>query len=147
MTNAVASLFTVTPAKAAIPPAPKADTPVKKELVLPDNEITAGVQKQMDWHTDTCTMEIWDGGVIDGDVVSVLFNDQVVLSHYSLVKARKQLKLPLTSRKNTIAIVAEEEGTNPPNTAQLSLWDGGLNYKITAYSSKGARAIIIIKKN
>ena len=65
------------------------DTVVVKEPPLPENTITSGVQKTLSWQTDSCTIEVWDGGVIDGDVISVLLNDKPVLTNYSLVKAKK----------------------------------------------------------
>ncbi len=130
------------------PPAPKQDTLVPKEttVALPANTITAGVQKQLEWSTDSCIIEVWDGGVIDGDVVSILLNDIPVLNKYTLTKARKQLRLPLTKNASTITIVAEDEGVNPPNTAEIALHDGNASHRITAFNKKGDKAIIIIKK-
>ena len=130
------------------PPPPKADTVAIKEPVpaLPANTITAGVQKQLDWNTDSCIIEVWDGGVVDGDVVTILVNEVPVLTKYSLVKARKQLRLPLTKNTTTITIVADDEGVNPPNTAEISLLDGTANHRITAFNKKGEQATIIIKK-
>ncbi len=127
---------------------PKTDTAATKEPVpaLPANMITAGVQKQLEWNTDSCIIEVWDGGVVDGDVVTILLNDTPVLTKYSLVKARKQLRLPLTKNTSTITIVAEDEGLNPPNTAEISLLDGKASHRITAFNKKGEKAVIIIKK-
>ncbi len=127
-------------------PKPQADTPIKREPV-PANTITEGVQKQIDWNTDTCIFEIWDGGIIDGDVVTVLFNDKTVLTNYTLEKAHKQVRIPLANKtRNTITIVAEDEGANPPNTANIGLTDGGISYNITAYNNKGKKATIILVK-
>ena len=135
--------------KAPPPPAPKPDTVVKKEPVVPQvpaNTITAGVQKHLDWNTDSCIIDVWDGGIIDGDVVTILLNDKPVLTKYTLVKARKQLRLPLEKSITTIAIVAEDEGLNPPNTAEISLHDGDTDHKITAFNNKGEKATIVIEK-
>ena len=147
-TNAPGSVFYVEK-KAPPPPAPekpKTDTPTTKEPALPPNTITEGVQKQIDWTTDTCVMEIWDGGVIDGDVVTVLYNNQPVLTNYTLEKAHKRLRIPLTKKASTITVIAEDEGINPPNTADILFIDGSAFYKLTAYNKKGKQAIIIITK-
>ncbi len=128
------------------PEKPKLDTPAIKEATVPPNTITEGVQKQIDWVSDTCVLEIWDGGVIDGDVVTVLYNDEPVLTNYTLTKPHKQLRIPLTKRKSAITIIAEDEGINPPNTADILFIDGGAYYKLTAYNKKGKKAIIIITK-
>jgi len=123
-----------------------ADTILTKEPALPDNTITAGVQKQIDWQADSCTIEIWDGGVIDGDMISVLLNDKPVLTNYTLVKAKKQLRVPVGKNVNKVTIVAEDEGVNPPNTAEITLVDGDAIYKITAFNKKGARAQIVLRR-
>ncbi len=123
-----------------------ADTIVTKEPALPDNAITAGVQKQIDWQSDSCTIEIWDGGVIDGDVISVLLNDKPLLTNYSLVKARKRVRVPVSKTVNVVTIIAEDEGINPPNTAEIALIDGEAVYKITAFNKKGARAQIVLRR-
>ncbi len=122
------------------------DTAVAKEPGLPANAITAGVQKQIEWKGDICTIELWDGGVIDGDVISVLLNDRPLLTKYALIKGKKQLRFPVSSKLSTITIVAEDEGANPPNTADIVLWDGDTYYKITAYNKKGAKAQILLKR-
>ncbi len=135
--------------KKPLPVPPKRDTivaPTEPTVALPANTITAGVQKQLEWTTDSCIIEVWDGGVIDGDVVTILLNDVPVLTNYTLAKAKKQLQLPLIKNTNTITIVAEDEGVNPPNTAEIMLLDGRASHRITAFNKKGEKSIIIIKK-
>ena len=136
--NNSTSLFYVE--KKTPPPAPKPDTIAKKEPeipIVPANTITAGVQKELEWNTDVCVIDLWDGGIIDGDIVTVLLNDKEVLTNYALVKARKELRLILTKAVNTITIVAVDEGVNAPNTAEISLRDGDIGHKITAFNKKG----------
>ncbi len=125
---------------------PEPSAEIKNEQTVSDDKITAGIQKQFDWNTDTCILEIWDGGVIDGDVVSVLINDQAALTNFTLAKEKKQLRLPLTKKINIITIVAENEGINPPNTAQMILYDGAAQYRITAFNKQGEKAVVVIKK-
>ena len=133
--------------KKETPPKPVArDSVVTKPAPLPENTITAGVEKQIEWTSDSCTIEVWDGGVIDGDVITVLYNDKPVLTNYSLVKAKKQLRFPVSKKANIVTIVALDEGINPPNTAEINLWDGNTVYSITAFNKKGARAMVVIKR-
>jgi hypothetical protein len=122
------------------------ETLAKNQLPERESTITAGQQKQYEWTTDTCVLDIWDAGVIDGDVVSVLVNEKTVLANYTLAKGKKQLKIALTQKSNTITIVAEDEGVNPPNTAEILLSDGDVHYKITAFNKKGEKASVVIRK-
>ena len=145
--NAPGSVFYREKKVLPTPEKPKTDTPVAKEPIVPPNTITDGVEKQIDWVTDTCVLEVWDGGIIDGDVITVLYNDVPVLSNFTLAKAHKQLRIPLAKKKSTITIIAEDEGINPPNTADVLLIDGGKYYKITAYNKQGKRSMIVISKH
>ena len=132
----------------------KDDTPVVKkapeyevqETQTGEYEITNGITKQFEWHSDTCNFEIYDGGIIDGDEVSVIFNGQNVLTNYVLAKQKKLVKLLLNKGKNTITILAEYEGKVPPNTANVIISDGNRRYKIKAFNYAGDKANIIINK-
>jgi hypothetical protein len=112
----------------------------KSEPAIDKDQITAGVQRLFDWNTDSCTLEVWDGGVIDGDKISLLVNDERVLTNYTLAKERKILRFPVTKKINTITVIAEDEGINPPNTVQLIFHDGSEQYNLTAFNSKGEKA-------
>ena len=137
---------------AIVPPPPKE---IKKELVEPHftvakqgiaETITAGSNKEIESNTDTLTLDLWDYGNIDGDVVSVTLNGQMILSKYTLDSLKKRLKIHVNKGFNTIAIIAENEGIAPPNTARLLLTDGDKHYNLTAYNYKGKSATITIRK-
>jgi len=113
---------------------------------LVTDKITAGVEKTYDWHSDTVVIDIWDGGNVDGDKITLEFNGKPYLTNYYLVKEKKQLRLPLSGGVNTISILAVNEGSDPPNTADLLLTDGTLKYSILAYNPKGMKSVIKIKK-
>jgi hypothetical protein len=111
------------------------------------HKITAGVEKTYEWHNNTVIIDVWDGGHIDGDVVTLLYNDSTILDHYTLTSFKRQLQVPLSKDKtDVLTIVAENEGSEPPNTANLTLTDGDIKYNILAYDKKGQQAIIKIKR-
>ncbi len=107
-------------------------------------EITAGVVKQFEWRTDSCIIELFDGGVIDGDEITLVFNDDEILQRYTLTKKRKRMSLYLSKKVNTISIIADKEGYIPPNTADIVLYDGHTRYRIEAYNNIGESATIKI---
>lgn len=159
-------LFSETPATtAAATPVAKPETPVqatpaKKMIIVYDtarkqqqavttpqpDKITANVEKIYDWSSDTVVIDVWDGGNIDGDVISIACNDNRVLSHYRLKEDRKQLRIPLGDGTTVITVYAEEEGNEPPNTANLLLTDGSKQHPVIAYNTKGKQAVIRIRK-
>ncbi len=109
-------------------------------------EITSGITQQFQWYSDTCILDIYDGGVIDGDKITVIFNADEVLSSHTLTKQKHQMKLYLKGKINTISIIAENLGKTPPNTANFTLTDGKRHYKIKAFNDIGESAEITLKK-
>lgn len=110
-------------------------------------KITAGVEKVLEWHSDSVVIKIWDGGRVDGDIVSVLLNNTPLFSRYTLAKTPKILHFALTGATiNTVTIIAENEGNEPPNSANMVLVDGAITYPIVAYNSIGKTAVIKIKR-
>jgi hypothetical protein len=45
-----------------------------------------------------------------------------------------------------ITIYAEEEGNEPPTTANMLLTDGSKQYPVIAYNNRGRQAVIRIRK-
>lgn len=134
---------------AALLPAQK--TPVQKDsttdaTVVAATEVTAGHDKRIEWQTSSCVLELWDGGLEDGDIVTILVNGKPLLTDHVLTAERKKFNLPVSEKLTTISIVAGEEGANPPNTAELQLTDGTEVHRLTAFNKKGKSASIILVK-
>lgn len=114
---------------------------------LPAQKITTGIEKSLDWNTDSLVVDVWDGGTIDGDRVTLELDGKPVLQNYFLVKDKKQIRLPLTGTgTHTLAIVADTEGSEPPNTARVLLTDGSKQHHLEAYDNKGDKALIKITR-
>ncbi len=120
---------------------------VKEELPPAMDQVTAGVAKAYEWHSDTVVIAVWDGGDIDGDRITLQYNGKNCLENYMLQRAKKEIRIPVsTSGTDIITIIAENEGAAPPNTANLLLTDGAKKYSILAYNKKGDQAIVRIKR-
>ena len=120
-------------------------TVIEKPLVT--DKITKGIEKTYEWHSDTAIIDIWDGGTVDGDQVTLAYNGKPLLTKYSLVKQKKQLRVPVSKQGvDIITILADNEGSDPPNTADLMLTDGKTQYSILSYNNKGQVSVIKIKK-
>ncbi len=126
---------------AAATPAPATAQPAVTE------KITAGVEKSYDWYTDTVIIEAWDGGNIDGDRITIDYNGKPLITNYYLIKDKRTLRVPVTPGKtDVLTITADNEGSDPPNTASLMLTDGTRKYSVIAYNTKGGKAIVKIKR-
>jgi len=112
------------------------------------DEITAGIQTVYDWLSDTVIIDIWDGGSIDYDMVTIVYNTDTLLKNYTLKAQKKRLKAIVRTigEDDLLTIIAENEGNEPPNTADLTLIDGDKKYNIEAHNNTGQKAVIRIRK-
>ncbi|HEU4610097.1 MAG TPA: hypothetical protein VFS31_18385, partial [Chitinophagaceae bacterium] len=119
-----------------------AAVPVKKQ-----ESITEGKDKTYLWQSDNIVMEVWDGNAIDNDRVTVLLNGNEVLKGYTLTRTPKRLSFPVGGNElNIITIIADNEGADPPNTANILLMDNDTRYEVVAHNTVGRRALIKIRK-
>lgn len=110
-------------------------------------KITEGTDGIYLWQSNKIIFEIWDGGDIDNDQVSISFNGTSLLKNYQLTAQKKKLVFDLGADEiNTITITANNEGANLPNTANILLGDGDKTYSVLAYNKTGKTAVIKIKR-
>ncbi len=134
--------------KPKVVPPPVVEQQVSEpEKPLVTDRITMGIEKAYEWHSDTVVIDIWDGGTVDGDQITLDYNSTTWLSRYTLAKKKKQLKIPVSKvGTDVIKILAANEGWDPPNTADIMLTDGKVHYSILSYNNVGQISIIKIKK-
>ncbi len=108
------------------------------------NKITDGAGKELKWNGPTCTIEMWDGGVIDGDALTVMHNGKPLVKDYLLGREPYRMTIPLVKGRNEIVFVAGDEGSAPPNTAQVILYDGDTPHRFTAFNKKGKSASVVL---
>jgi hypothetical protein len=109
-------------------------------------KVTSDTRKTFEWTTDTCYLDIWDGQAIDGDRVTITFNNKKMLVNYALTEAKWRLALPLTKSINKLTITAENEGLAPPNTSQVVLADSKVTRKVIVSIEEGKSADIFIHR-
>ena len=72
--------------------------------------------------SDSVSIEIYDNGIHDNDSVSVIYNKRIVVDKQEL-KVNKPIKFKLKvdkeSKNNELVLVAENLGTEPPNTGVM----------------------------
>lgn len=77
------------------------------------------------------TVNLYDNAEIDGDIITVLFNGEVVASQKTLSDKPITLKLKaVRGRDNTLTMYAENQGRVPPNTAIMRVQNGDQYYKV-----------------
>lgn len=111
-------------------------------------EITEGKDKTYEWNSSKIKMEIWDGNNEDNDRITIECNGQVILENYTLRNRRHTITIDISNNElNIINIKALNEGGDPPNTANIKIWDGETDYDIVAHNHTDKKATIKIKRN
>lgn len=122
---------TVRPKPAPSPDTPKVVPPPTPPPAPPRPPDTAGKRPLYRWKSNYLTFDISDGWDQDGDVVSIYFNNQVLLDHVQLTKDKKRFSVPLPADGvSTLKIELHGEGNVPPNTPSLQLIDGDSVYDL-----------------
>jgi len=80
-------------------------------------------------------LKLFDNGEIDGDIISVMVNDEYVLTEHLLSKEPIKLKLRLKTGVNRVIIMAHNEGDVPPNTMACELVSGSIRKSLTLSAS------------
>ncbi|MFM2207122.1 MAG: hypothetical protein RL213_1097 [Bacteroidota bacterium] len=75
--------------------------------------------------TSELTIFVFDNSTIDGDTMSLYFNDNWILDHYGVTKSKKAVKLQLKEGENNYLVMfANNLGLKAPNTAAIQFNDG-----------------------
>jgi hypothetical protein len=139
----------------AQPPAvvvPKPEPPKPIVIVQPaapaptPPQVPDSCQRTYDWSTNELAFDIWDGWTIDGDVVSLTINGRNLLNHAKLSDTKQRFSVPLVNGLNVLYISLHEEGFDPPNTPNLTLFDGSKSYELSISGEIGEVARICIWK-
>lgn len=91
-------------------------------------------------------VKIYDQSRVDGDIVSVFFNNEQIISKKKLVKKPVEFEIEITEEYNSLVYYAENVGEIPPNTGAISIDDGKAIKTFVLSSDIGkSEAVRIIK--
>lgn len=101
--------------------------------------------------TGSIRLDFYDNGEVDGDSITVLINNQVVLSHQKLTATpiTTFIKVDLHNTFQEIEMVAENLGSIPPNTAMLIITAGEKRYQLflSSTQAKSAKVRFVYEKS
>jgi hypothetical protein len=134
--------------KAKAAPAPETPAAAQVATRKLDND---NIQKVY-YKSDSLTISLYDNGIVDGDVVSVVMNGQILFSKQMLTLKANSKTIHIT--KDTpdsllLILYAENLGSIPPNTGLLTVHDGQSVYEefFSADLSTNAGIMLIRKKD
>ena len=77
---------------------------------------------------------VWDKNRVDGDVVSIYVNGQLIKENLEVTGTKKEITIQLQLGSNFIVMEAINLGRVPPNTAVISI-NNGTKHKTTTLIS------------
>jgi hypothetical protein len=98
-------------------------------------------------NTNEVVLNIYDDGAIDNDTISVFLDKKQVISHAMLTDRAIVLTLHMDESSNyhELVMVAENEGTIPPNTSLMIVKAGDQRYEVRITSTEQKNAVVIFK--
>lgn len=120
---------------------PEGNTSLATEI---DKQRPIEVQDVYNIQGDQIKISIADDEQEDGDILSLIFNDQLILDHYELKKHKKILVLPITQEENYLVVYAHNEGRIPPNTIAIQVESQNGQKKFTLRSNTNTSAALKI---
>ncbi|WP_462252091.1 PKD domain-containing protein [Ferruginibacter sp.] len=93
---------------------------------------------------DSVAVTFYDNAEIDGDSVTIVYNNKVMATHLFLTDKPKTFMLPVNKNggSNELIMYAENLGSIPPNTALMIVYDAGKRYEISISSSKTSNGMV-----
>jgi hypothetical protein len=130
--------------------APEASAPsTVSPLIIPEvlTNRTNELIRTITVNTNEVTLNIYDDGAIDNDSVTVFLDKRVVISHAMLTDQPIIVTLHLDETHNTheVVMVADNEGTIPPNTSLMIVKAGDQEYEVRIASTVQRNAVVIFK--
>jgi len=142
-TNSIASPVSVNTTPMVNTNAPR--NPMAAEFV---HERTAPAPQVVSFRSDSLSLALYDNGEIDGDTVSVLLNDEIILARQGLKASaiKKTIQIPADKDEVKLVLYAENLGRYPPNTGLLVVHDGDDVYQLRFTADLQQNAVIVFKR-
>jgi hypothetical protein len=106
------------------------------------------INDEIEVNSDSIKVDFYDNGEIDGDSISVFFNNQLLTSSQILSQRAIHFNLALDPGKesNELSMFADNLGSIPPNTALMIVDDGKKKYEVRLTSNLQNNGTVRIKR-
>jgi len=106
------------------------------------------VNDEIEVGSDSLRVDFYDNGEIDGDSISVFFNNELLTSAQILSQKAIHFNLKLDDARpfNELSMFADNLGSIPPNTALMIVDDGKKKYEVRLTSTLQNNGTVRIKR-
>ncbi len=122
---------------------PQIDEPLSSEISKLEKRKNK-VLKTIEVESDIINIDLYDNGEVDGDSISLFFNNKLLLSNKKLTTKAIHLSLDIDNQSdvNELVMYAENLGSIPPNTALMIVTDGPNRYEVRITSDLEKSGVI-----
>jgi len=122
---------------------PKAEPLIEIPLEKRNNELI----NEITVDHDSISVTLYDNGQIDGDSITLIYNDKIITTHQLLTDKPLTyiIKINPGNSRNELVMYAENLGSIPPNTALMVIYDGDKRYELNVSSSKTSNGVVSFK--
>jgi hypothetical protein len=103
------------------------------------------VQQTVSVESNLVKVQVYDKNRVDGDIISIYLNGEVLIENLEVTKEKKEIMLNLNIGSNTLVMYALNAGRIPPNTAAIAVNNKG-KYKISTlvsdFNTSGALELV-----
>lgn len=110
--------------------------------------LTSGNSEEYTLSDDVVQFDIFDDKLEDGDVISILKNNTTILNQLKTTNKVQSFRFVVRADEKaaTFTIVANNEGTSPPNTVKIVMTNGKTKELLISQLSKNQRVKLIFKR-
>jgi len=111
-----------------------------------ENHRPIKVQRVIEVQNPNLRIKVWDNGIVDGDVVTLFLNGEMVLEQERVTKRKHAIIVKLNEENNFLILHAEDLGDIKPNTVAVSIDDGVKEHQLILSSNLRESGAVMIKQ-
>jgi hypothetical protein len=126
----------------------KIDTPALVKPVVELEKRKNELVKEITVDTDSLSVTLYDNAEIDGDSITLIYNDKILTTHQRLTDKPLTFWIKITrgaGSRNELVMYAENLGSIPPNTALMVIYDGKKRYELNIKSTEKTNGSVSFK--
>jgi hypothetical protein len=104
------------------------------------------VARMLEVHSPNLKIKVWDNGIVDGDVLSLFLNGEMLFDNHRVTKNKRGINVELKEDTNLLILHAEDLGDIKPNTVAVSIHDGVKEQILILSSNLRESGAVMIKQ-
>ncbi len=113
---------------------PASITPQGVQSYVQKQKREVQVDRVLEVKSETVRVRVWDSGTVDGDVLSLFVNGEMILENYRATRRKHETIIKLDKPTNYLILHALNLGSISPNTVAVSV-DDGIEEQVVIMSS------------